>query len=81
MWPFDRSEEDKEKDNQAQEVVVRQFTYCCVCNCPFEVEDLIVKLYRGRKHSEGVYVRSGPFTGDWVAAFAHIDCTNPSTSN
>ncbi len=77
MWPFDRSEEEKEKDSQAQEAAIRLFTYCCVCDCSFEVEDLLVKLYKGEKHSEGVYVRNSA----WAAAFAHIDCTNPSASN
>ncbi len=78
MWPFDRSEEDKEKDNQAQEAAERVFTCCCVCDRPFEVDDLILKLHRGRKHSQGVYVKSAALTGDWVAAFAHIGCVGGS---
>ncbi len=77
MWPFDRSEEDKEKDNQAHETASNRWTCCCVCDCPFEVEDMIVRLYKGEKHSEGVYVRNSA----WAAAFVHVECANPSTSH
>ena len=70
MWSFVRSEEDREKDRLAQESSCRIFTYCCVCDIPFKVDDLIIELYRGRKRFEGVSVGKN----DWVADFAHIKC-------
>ncbi len=70
MWSFVRSEEDREKDRLAQESSCRIFTYCCVCDIPFKVDDLIIKLYRGEKHDEGVIVRNS----SWTVAFAHIRC-------
>ncbi|KKK55583.1 hypothetical protein LCGC14_3073080 [marine sediment metagenome] len=74
MWPFARSEEDREKDRLAQEASCRIFTYCCVCDIPFKVDDLIIKLYQGEKHAKGVIVRNS----SWTVAFAHIRCEMPT---